>query len=479
MLLISECLAGEPCRYDGNHNRNESILSLMKDRPYVLACPEVLGGLSTPRTPCEIIGSRVVSKDGEDCTEAFNKGAALTLAICEKHQVTTAILKSRSPSCGLGQIYDGTFSKTLINGDGLTARLLEKGGIRVLNETMKLGLYVLVAFEVTDAQKEKLVNYFPDHYFEFILSRDAKLEDLQKADVILGNPRSGQLKHCSKLKWLQLESAGFERYTATGVCPPEVTLTNARGCYGPAVSEHMFATTMMLLKKLHLYRDLQLSSQWRDMGKVKSLKNALVLVVGAGDIGRHYSRAVRQMGARTIGLKRSKPEVFKENSNFDIHNSKLWLDDYEDFDAIGQIKDFKELAVHADIIALCAPDNEESQNLITKDLMLSLKEEALIINAGRGTAINQEDLMAVLDSGKKLSFGLDVTVPEPLPESHPLWQYKEVFISPHISGGNHLAETFERLMDLCIKNLDAFTKGHHIENIIIKGDISDGAESLK
>lgn len=479
MLIISECLAGEPCRYDGKHNRVESIVSLMKDRPYVLACPEVLGGLPTPRTPCEIMGDRVISKSGEDCTEAFNKGASMTMALCKAHQVTTAILKAKSPSCGLNQVYDGTFSKTLIKGDGLTARLLKQGGIRVLDESMNIGLHILVAYEVTQAQKEKMVGYFPEHYFEFILSRDATLEDLQKADVIFGNPRSGQLKHCTKLKWLQLESAGFERYTAAGVCPPSVTLTNARGCYGPAVSEHMFATTMMLLKKLHLYRDLQRTSQWKDMGQVKSLKNALVLVVGAGDIGQHYSRAVRQMGAQTIGLRRSKPEVSQVATQFANLSSNLWLDAHDDFDGVGQIKDFKELAVHADVIALCAPDNADSQNLMNKELLLTLKEDVLIINAGRGSAINQEDLMFVLDSGKKLSVALDVTVPEPLPEEHPLWQYPDVFISPHISGGSHLPETFERLVALSIKNLDAFTRGGQLENIIIKGEIPDGAESLK
>lgn len=451
----------------------------METKDYILACPEVLGGLPTPRVPCEIIGERVMNAEGVDCTEAFKEGAKLTLNLAKRWGATKAILKSKSPSCGHGLIYDGSFNRILIEGSGLTAKALEEGGVSVLNETMPIGQNILVAFEVTEHQKTKLIHHFPEHYFTFKLSKDATLEDLQQADIIMGNPRSGQLKHCHRLKWLQLESAGFERYVSPGVLLPGVTLTNARGCYGQAVSEHMFATTWMLLKKLHLYRDLQQNAQWFDMGKVRSLENAKVLVVGAGDIGRHYSKAVRKMGAVAIGIKRHLPQIAKQIKLMDVDFERLWEDEAQDFDALAQLKDFPSLARDADIIALCAPDNEQSHQLIDAKLLETLKDDVVIINAGRGSAIDQEAVVNALNSGKKMHLGLDVTNPEPLPDNHPLWQFKEVFITPHISGGSHLPATFERLIALCMRNLEAYTREDILENVIVKGEKSDGAETSK
>lgn len=479
MLLISSCLAGVACRYDGKDNGVSTVLRLTETKDHVLACPEVLGGLQTPRTPCEIVGDRVINAKGEDCTEAFKIGAQKTLDLSKKEGVQVAILKSRSPSCGHGLIYDGSFNRQLIPGSGLTASLLIEGGVRVLNETMPIGLNILVAFEVSQDQKEQMINHFPEHFFTFKLSRDASLEDLQAADVIFGNPRSGQLKHCNRLKWLQLESAGFERYTEAPVLLPGVTLTNARGCYGQAVSEHMLAMTWMLLKKLHLYRDQQQNTQWHDLGTVRSLQGSKVLVVGAGDIGRHYGSAVKKMGATVIGIKRSMPEDPQRTTVNGLDFQSLWVDHEADFDALAQLKDFRSLAPFADVIALCAPDNAESHLLIDADVIDSLRGEVIIINAGRGSAIDQEAVVNALKKGVKLHLGLDVTSPEPLPVDHPLWQFKEVFITPHISGGSHLPATFERLVALCMKNLEAYTRRAPLENVIVKGENSDGAETSK
>lgn len=469
MLLVSRCLAGENCRYDGSHNLSEKVADLMTSRPYVLACPEVMAGLSTPRTPCEIIGQKVISQLGEDRTSAFIEGAKMTLELCHSNHVTTALLKAKSPSCGVGLIYDGSFSKQLVQGNGVTAQMLIDGGVRVIDETMAIGQKILVAYEVTDAQRKRIISHFPEHDFKFILSKDATQADLQEADIIWGNPRSGQLKNCPNLKWLQLESAGFERYTVKDVLPKRVTLTNARGCYGPAVSEHMFAMTLMLLKKLHLYRDNQNEGLWKDMGQVKSLNGALVVIVGAGDIGRHYSQAVRKMGAKTIGIKRTPPSEGL-SKNLTEFNVPVWGDSENDFDAISTISHFKSLAAKANVIALCAPDNEESRTLINEETLDILKDDVILINGGRGSAIDQDAVVKAINGGKCISLGLDVTSPEPLLADHPLWHMPNVFISPHISGGNHLPETFERLVDLSIRNLEAFTRQTTLENVIILGE---------
>lgn len=133
-ILVSACLLGCPCRYDGAGKADARLLALAKKRRLVPVCPEQLGGLSTPRPSAERVGERVITREGEDVTAAFFRGAEQTLQIARQFGCKTAILKARSPSCGSGQIYDGTFSGTLVPGSGVTAALLRQNGIAVRTE---------------------------------------------------------------------------------------------------------------------------------------------------------------------------------------------------------------------------------------------------------------------------------------------------------------------------------------------------------
>ncbi len=134
MRLCSACLLGIECRYDGKSNRDEKVLELAKKEVLIPVCPEQLGGLSTPRTPAERRGDKVVSKKGEDFTDRFVKGAEITLQIARIFGVEEAILKQKSPSCGSGITYDGTFSHSFVERDGVTAEVLKKNGINVISE---------------------------------------------------------------------------------------------------------------------------------------------------------------------------------------------------------------------------------------------------------------------------------------------------------------------------------------------------------
>lgn len=133
MIIVSACLAGYRCRYDGKTVPNESVVELMRRGEAIPVCPEMLGGLPCPRTPSERTsdGGRVMMRDGTDVTDAYGTGAAETLRMARLYGCTHAILKARSPSCGSGLIYDGTFSGTLKEGDGVTAELLKENGITV------------------------------------------------------------------------------------------------------------------------------------------------------------------------------------------------------------------------------------------------------------------------------------------------------------------------------------------------------------
>ena len=133
-ILISACLVGDNVKYDGGNNKNPLISKLLEKYELVPFCPEVEGGLPIPRHPCEQRGEQVVNDLDEDKTDEFNKGADLALNICLYLKITKAILKERSPSCGVHSIYDGTFSHKVIPGSGVTAALLKRKGITVYSE---------------------------------------------------------------------------------------------------------------------------------------------------------------------------------------------------------------------------------------------------------------------------------------------------------------------------------------------------------
>lgn len=134
-LLVSACLMGMGCRYDGKNNQLPRLAELMKKHTCIPVCPEVFGGLPTPRPPAERLGNKVVNNQGQDVTDAFVRGTAEVLRLADLYHCKAALLKERSPSCGSGQIYDGTFSKTLTEGDGLAAQLLKKKGLTVYGES--------------------------------------------------------------------------------------------------------------------------------------------------------------------------------------------------------------------------------------------------------------------------------------------------------------------------------------------------------
>jgi len=133
-ILVSACLMGVRCRYNGEGEWDGQVRLLMGEHHLIPVCPEIMGGLATPRDPAEIIGGRVMTCSGKDVTDEYKKGAEEILALARSFGCTHAILKKRSPSCGRGRIYDGTFTGTLTDGDGIAAGLLELHGIHVCGE---------------------------------------------------------------------------------------------------------------------------------------------------------------------------------------------------------------------------------------------------------------------------------------------------------------------------------------------------------
>lgn len=133
-ILVSACLLGINCKYDGENNKNDKVIEYIKDKEVIPICPEIMGGLPTPRIPSEIKDNKVITKENKDVTNSFYKGAEEVLYLAKLLNVKKALLKAKSPSCGVGEIYDGTFTHTKIKGDGITTRLLKENNIEVITE---------------------------------------------------------------------------------------------------------------------------------------------------------------------------------------------------------------------------------------------------------------------------------------------------------------------------------------------------------
>ena len=262
----------------------------------------------------------------------------------------------------------------------------------------------------------------------------------RRAAVILGNPPVKELAVCENLRLLQTRSAGTDQYQKPGVLPEGVTLLNASGAYGHSVSEHMFAMLLCLMKRLPAYRDRQRDGTWSDLGPVKTLAGALVLCVGTGDLGSSFARLCKALGARTAGIRRN---VGKPAGGIDVMHPMDRLD---------------ELLTQADVVALMLPHSADTAHLMDRRRLLLMKQDAILLNGGRGTAVDCAALAEVLEDGHLWGACLDVTDPEPLPAGHPLWVQERAVLTPHTAGGDHLADTADRIAAIALEHLTAFLK---------------------
>jgi len=309
---------------------------------------------------------------------------------------------------------------------------------------------VLVLFETEPAFREELTGIFGG--YNIIFNENGKTDTInaetaEKITVILGNPSSEFIMLCPRLKWLQLHSAGTNGYV-TGELRESILLSCASGCYGHAVSEHMVGLTFELFKKLHLYRDEQSKSRWKSRGNVRSIRDAVVVVIGLGDIGSGYARRMKALGSYVIGIRRTghvKPDYLDEL----LPSSRM-----------------EEALPRADVVALIIPGTRDTAGLIGRAQLAMMKRDAVIINAGRGSAIDTEALCDALESGALAGAGLDVTDPEPLPPEHRLWKLENAVITPHISGGRFMGETGGYIMKLCLENARRFVRGETLESLV-------------
>lgn len=282
-------------------------------------------------------------------------------------------------------------------------------------------------------------------------------EDVDWAQVILGNVPAAMLHGSPALEWLQTNSAGVEPYIQPGVLEGDTLLTNATGAYGLAIAEHMLGMLLELFKKLELYRDAQKSGAWQSQGAVKAVYGSTVLVLGMGDIGGEFAARCKALGARVIGVRRS-PRPCPEYA-----------------DEVHLLEDLDSLLPHADVVAITLPGTDATRGLMSRERLAKMKEGAVLLNVGRGFIVDTEALCDALERGHLSGAGVDVTDPEPLPPTHRLWNIPTAVVTPHISGFYHLRETHERIVGIFLENLRHFQAGEPLRNLV---DFATGYRKL-
>ena len=312
---------------------------------------------------------------------------------------------------------------------------------------------ILNFLRLTDAEREAFQSAAPacEHLFRPVAdqtkdARTAPEEELRRATIIIGCPPAAEMGKCPNLKWLQTWSAGVAPYLVPGVLPEGCMLTSAVGCYGPAVSEHMLACTLSLMKKLPAYRDNQSQSLWTDEGIVKSFDGSTVLLLGTGDIGSHFAQLTKALGARTVGLNRH-PET-----------------PVAGIDELHPLSQLDQWLPQADVIAMSLPETPETIHLINAQRLGLMKPDAILVNAGRGSGADCLALAETLKAGRLWGAALDVTEPEPLPADHPLWDCPNLLLTPHTAGGDKLDATIRRIAALALENLKYYLAGEELRN---------------
>ena len=305
---------------------------------------------------------------------------------------------------------------------------------------------IVIGLDLTAERQQAFREAAPGCALEFVGMGGITAENAADADMVIGNPPHVLIPQLKKLRALQLFSAGNDGYDAAIQAVPGARLYNASGAFGLTLAEHMLGTLIMLMRKLHLYRDAQPDRSWANFGGVRSVYGARILVLGLGNVGTMFAERVKALGAHVIGMKRTageKPDCVDE----------LYI--------IDQIDD---ILPTVDAVCMSLPHTSATAGILSAKRIASMKPGAYIVNVGRGSAIDQEALAGALNSGALGGAALDVTVPEPLPADNPLWTAKNCIITPHVAGGFYLPQTEAMLIEILLRNLRAFVNGAPMEN---------------
>lgn len=317
--------------------------------------------------------------------------------------------------------------------------------------TMNTIQHLLVYFPLSPEQAQTLQALLPQTVIRQYQWPHLTQEDVAQADVVFGNVPAEFLDHAPRLKWVHLASAGTDGYLH--LIQRGILLTNGTGAYNDSIAEFMLTLTGALCLNLPAYARNQQQGLWKRVGWSKTIQGSTVVVLGCGNIGTAYARRMHALGAYVIGVRRNAavcPEGVDE------------LVSMEEADAV---------LPRADIVAMIMPNTPETDGFMDARRLAMLKPGALLVNCGRGNAVDPEALYAALVEGRLDGAAMDVAYIEPLPADDKLWSAPNLLITPHVAGGwrpggessPHMART---VVEIFLKNLRSYLAGEALPNLV-------------
>ena len=295
---------------------------------------------------------------------------------------------------------------------------------------------------ITGKHTEESIRKFrelPDCQVVFVERlEEIRLEDCADAQMLVGGASPEIVKKMPNLRFVQLFSAGANGF---GWLPEQVVLANAYGAYGDSIAEHMLTTTLMAMKRMPEYLEMQKQKGWELLKDIDRFEGSKVLSVGMGAIGTSYLRKAHALGATCYGVRRT------------VHDKPDFVE------ILVSPDEMDALLPEMDVVALSLPGTAEVGGMFDEQRLRLMKPTAILVNVGRGNSVVTEDLIRVMEEGHLKAACLDVMNPEPLPNDHPLWTTPRVYLTPHISGGYRAGVNYERVIDTAITNLRLVLQG--------------------
>ncbi|MBQ1242683.1 MAG: D-2-hydroxyacid dehydrogenase [Oscillospiraceae bacterium] len=311
-----------------------------------------------------------------------------------------------------------------------------------------------VVIEFRNEYYEKILTEAAHKYgyeIEFFPSSAAAVEGAEDCEIFYGHCSQKVIAAAKNLKWFCCCWAGVDRFCRPGVFADEsCLLTNSSGAYGTTISEHLIMVSLMLLRRQMEYTDMIREGGWGVLkGGIRSLHGSRITALGTGDIGTEFARRAKAFApAKITGVRRSmKPSdpVYDEVVTFE----KL-----------------DEVLPETDLLVMSLPSTPETEGILSRERIALLPETAMVINVGRGTAVDQEALAEALNNDKLAAAALDVVVPEPLPADHFLRSTKHLLLTPHVAGNMTLRYTCDRSVEMFLEDLDNFVAGRPLAHLV-------------
>ena len=298
-----------------------------------------------------------------------------------------------------------------------------------------------------EIERTALANDIKIHYFTDDADLDAAIG---QCEILFGYIPPEKLHLAESLRWLACASSGVEQYLAEYLyANPGVILTNSAGAYGITISEHILMTLLMLLRRMPEYSAQSARRGWKNLGRIRSIYGSVITIVGTGDIGTAFAQRAKALGAAHIR---------------GVHRSNKLLP--RCFDESYAVEDLDFALAGADIVVLCVPGTRDTENLISRERLRLLKRTSVLVNVGRGTVLDQDALADALNSGMIAGAALDVTAPEPLPPEHPLWNARNLILTPHISGNMSLEITCDLDVNMFCDNLNRYCRRQSMKHVV-------------